>query len=93
MSKLRKAARGEPCTVGLPVCIAGGENETTVLAHLPSGGISIKSHDLLGAHSCSACHDVLDGRVSHDFDPEWLEHMFLRGMKRTILKLISKELI
>ena len=94
MSKIRKSARGEPCQVMLPqVCISGGENETTVLAHMPSGAISMKQIDILASYSCSACHDVLDGRVPNNFDREWLELQFFRGMKRTILKLKSKELI
>ena len=51
MSKLRKYAKGQPCQVMLPhVCISGGENETTVLAHLHSFGMGTKSPDLLAAH-------------------------------------------
>lgn len=59
-----KSARGEDCTVRMPgVC--NFNVETTVFAHI-SGvrfghGMSIKTN--LGAYACSACHDVLDGRV------------------------------
>jgi hypothetical protein len=39
--------------------------ETTVLAHYRhggTGGMGLKPPDLLGAWSCSSCHDVVDGR-------------------------------
>lgn len=66
-NKLRRAARGQPCTVELPCCDGGGE--TTVLAHLPdeSGGMGRKSDDLSGVHCCNACHDVIDRRETNTF--------------------------
>jgi len=89
-SKLRKAARGQPCQVMLPgVCISDNDNLTTVLAHLPSGGMATKSPDLLGAHSCYMCHQHLDGAVNHDFDPGWLREKFNEGVIRTIKKLFA----
>jgi len=87
-SKIRNAARGQPCQIMLPgICISGGDNETTVLAHMPNQSMGKKAPDLVGAHSCHACHDVLDSRVSHSFDRDFLRHKFLEGMKRTIIKL------
>lgn len=87
---LRKAARGQPCQVRLPgVCQSGGENETTVLAHLPNMSIGSKSGDLLSSWACAACHDVLDGRQNHKFDRDWLGFQFLKGMERTIRKLYA----
>ena len=94
MSKLRKYAKGQPCQVMLPnVCISGGENETTVLAHLPSFGIAQKSGDLLASHCCWECHRHLDGAVSHDFDPQWLKDKFNEGVIRTIRKLYADNII
>lgn len=65
MSKLRKAARGQPCLVRIPgVC--NGDPETTVLAHWRAPGLAgmgQKPHDLIGAWACSACHDEVDGRT------------------------------
>ena len=93
MSKLRKYAKGQPCQVMLPVCISGGENETTVLAHLPSFGWATKSPDLLAAHCCFQCHQHLDGAVSHDFDRQWLREQFNEGVIRTIRKLYADNII
>ena len=93
MSKLRKYAKGQPCQVMLPVCISGGENETTVLAHLPSFGWATKSPDLLAAHCCFQCHQHLDGAVSHDFDSQWLKDKFNEGVIRTIRKLYADDVI
>ena len=94
MSKLRKYAKGQPCQIMLPdVCISGGENETTVLAHLLSFGMGTKSPNLLGSHSCAACHDVVDGRVSSDFLPEELREKLNEGVIRTIRKLYSDNII
>ncbi|MBK5943336.1 nuclease domain-containing protein [Halorhodospira halophila] len=62
--KLRDSARGQQCQLRLPgVC--SWDPETVVLAHPPlgNGGMATKGSDLEGAFCCSACHDVLDGRV------------------------------
>ena len=91
---LRKYAKGQPCQVMLPnVCISGGENETTVLAHLPSFGVATKSPDLLAAHCCSACHDVVDGRVTSDKDLDMIRNFFNEGAIRTIRKLYIDNII
>jgi len=91
-SKLRKLARGQPCQVMLPnVCISGGENPTTILAHLPSFGMGTKSPDLLAAHCCSACHDVVDGRVPSDKDRDMIRNFFNEGVIRTIRKLFIEK--
>jgi len=94
MSKLRKYAKGQPCQVNLPdVCISGGENETTVLGHLPSFGIAQKSGDLLGSHICAACHDVVDGRTPSNFPPEWLREKLEHGTIKTLRKLYADKVI
>lgn len=46
-------------------------------------GMGIKAHDIHGAYCCTACHDVLDGRVKSDFEAEWLELEHLRGIIQT----------
>ena len=62
---LRKLAQGKPCMVRLQGC--NGNRETTVLAHYRlSGyaGMGTKPDDFaFGAWACSACHDIVDGRV------------------------------
>ena len=82
MSKLRKAAQGEHCTIRLPGCLPG--TETTVLAHLPNRSISKKASDLNAAISCHSCHMAVDFQRSHDMEREWVELMFRRGQQRTI---------
>ena len=61
---LRKSARGRECQVRIPgVC--NGDPETTVLAHLPGGGMGKKRNDLFAAFACSDCHDYVDCRKPH----------------------------
>lgn len=60
---LRQLAKGKPCMIRLPGCDGGGP--TTVLAHFRlSGycGVGMKPSDLLAAHACASCHDMVDGR-------------------------------
>ena len=87
--KIRQAARGEPCFVRLPGCQSGGENETSVLAHLPKNSMGLKANDLNASIACFSCHMALDGQRSHNFDKEWMELMFRRGQQRTIDRFIE----
>ena len=61
---IRRAARGQDCTLRLAVC--NFDPETTVLCHsnfLADGkGMGLKAPDTAAAFGCSVCHDVLDGR-------------------------------
>lgn len=83
MSALRKSARGRECQVRIPN-YCNFNPETTVLAHLNGGGMGRKRHDLFGAFCCSACHDVLDGRVkARRYSMDDIERMHLEGMART----------
>lgn len=77
MTPIRKAARGEDCTMMIPgVCNANPE--TTVLCHdnrLKSGkGMGIKAPDSEACFGCSSCHDVLDGRSPR---PVWMSYELL----------------
>ena len=72
MTPIRKAARGQDCTIVLPgVCNC--DPATSVLCHsneLADGkGMGLKAPDTAAAFGCSACHDVLDGRRPR---PAWL---------------------
>jgi hypothetical protein len=69
---LRKYAKGKHCTLRLPGCAAGAENETVVLAHLPSvdKALGIKSPDWWGCWACGSCHDRLDGRSKWEAMPK-----------------------
>lgn len=64
-SPIRKSARGEECTIRLPM-VCNFDVETTVLCHsnkVEDGkGMGLKAPDHRAAYGCSACHDVVDGR-------------------------------
>lgn len=65
MSKIRKSARGKICQVRIP-SVCNFNPETTVCAHIRitgTCGMGMKPSDLLTVRACSACHDVIDGRV------------------------------
>lgn len=73
--------------------------ETTVWAHangLAAGkGRGLKSPDALGTYACSACHDVIDGRV---LPPEHMTRedvllAFHEGHERSFIKLLEKGLV
>ena len=82
---LRKLAKGQPCMIRVPgVC--NRNSETTVLAHYRLAGTcgtGIKPPDALGAFSCSACHDAVDGRVKSTWSRCELRLMHAEGVFRT----------
>lgn len=63
-TKVRRAAKGRECLVGLPGCDGGGE--TTVMAHYRLAGycgMGQKPDDIgFGAFACYPCHELCDGR-------------------------------
>lgn len=88
--KLRESARGQDCTLRL-AGICNFNPETTVLCHLPCGhkGAGMKSPDNIACFGCSACHDVIDGRVKGDYSMSDL----LRAIAETQLIWISTGLM
>ena len=89
-SKYTKAARGQDCQVRIPgVC--NFDPETTVFAHLNGFGLSAKHRDIHGSFCCSACHDVIDGRVpyKYDWDYDRIKLAHHEGMVRTQNLLIE----
>ena len=95
MSKLRKSAKGEECTLQIhPYC--NGNPETVVLCHLPSdSGMGQKSPDWWAVYGCSDCHDIIDGRVWIPTGPhvEVINDCMRRGHYRTLQRMIEKGLI
>lgn len=94
MSRIRKSARGEACTLQI-YGVCNFDPATTVLCHsnrLADGkGMGLKAPDTEACYGCSACHDVLDGRRPR---PDWLtkdmlDELFDRARKKTqaILRL------
>jgi hypothetical protein len=94
MSKLRKSARGQMCTLQIyPHC--NNNPETTVLAHIPSNhkGLGMKSPDYFGVYSCHNCHDVIDGRIKTNLNKEEILRCQLRALERTWSRMIEAGLI
>lgn len=90
MSKLRKNARGQSCTLRLDCC--NHNPETTVLAHLRLfgwAGMAQKPDDLLAVFACSSCHDAIDRRTSD----QWGYDDILRAMGETLLRQKSDGVI
>lgn len=97
-SPIRKSAKGEECTIRLPM-VCNYDTTTTVLCHsnkLADGkGMGLKAPDTRAAYGCSACHDVVDGRVPR---PEGLtlelaEACFEGGIEQTNRILVRKGLM
>ena len=95
MSKITQSARNEQCTVRLPM-VCNHNPETTVFAHINGvrfgHGVGIKTN--FGAYCCSACHDVLDGRVrvKHLLKEE-IKLAHYEGVIETLSKLAQKGLV
>jgi hypothetical protein len=54
----------------------------------------MKSHDLLGAYACQACHDVYDRRKKDDGMNEMQRKLwFWEGHARSLVILIEKGLV
>jgi hypothetical protein len=96
MSKIRKSAHGENCTVRI-VGYCNNNPETTVLAHINGvrfeHGVGRKVNDIHGAYCCSSCHDALDYRVRTNHTRDQLKLWHLEGVIETQLKLIDAGLI
>lgn len=95
MSKITKSAKLQNCTVRLPCC--NHNPETTVLAHINGvrfgHGIGVKTK--FGAYACSACHDVIDGRVK---SPEYwtaadVKLAHYQGVLETLLIMHNEGLV
>ena len=92
ISELRKFAKDQECLAAI-TGYCNDNPETTVLAHYRPGffGMAMKPHDILGAHTCSACHDILDGRNNnHNIDPDDLDQIFQSAVIKTIQRITSK---
>lgn len=93
MSKIRKSAKGEECTLRL-IGICNGNSETTVFCHIGKiRGMGIKCSDNFGVYGCSACHRVIDGQDKDNGMNPNLDADKLRGLEETQLKLIEKGLL
>jgi len=88
MSKIRKSANGESCSLRVSPQCSHDEEGKVVLAHLNSNyrGTGFKSPDILAVYACYECHLLLDSsKVSYE-DQQ-------RAMFETLMKLIDKGLV
>lgn len=91
---IRKAARGQNCTLRLRGC--RNETETVVFAHAPSidNGMGLKqAKDFWGAFACARCHDVVDGRVTTKDDRITILERWMAGIYETLKILIELRLV
>ena len=90
MSKIRKSAKGEDCTLRIPG-ICNFNPETVVLCHAPyPGRYGSRKDDWWAAYGCSNCHDAVDGRLKSTLEYT----MYWDGaIHETQAKLIDKRLI
>ncbi|RPD86296.1 DUF1364 domain-containing protein [Neisseria weixii] len=94
MSVIRKAAKGEQCTLNI-AGVCNCNPETVVLCHFPSEGhgMGLKSSDLSAGFGCSACHDAIDSRVDVGLSREDKEFYMRRSQLRTLKRLIEKGIV
>lgn len=80
--KYTRSAKGQMCQIRIPhVC--NGNPKTTVLAHLNGAGMGMKRLNVHGAYSCSACHDVVDGRKKSEWSKDCIDLWHHHGVIRT----------
>lgn len=88
LTKIQRSAKGQPCQVRVPgVC--NFDPETTVLAHLNGGGMSVKHLDIFAAYCCSSCHAWLDGGYVKTATREDRDLLHLQGVIHTQPLLIE----
>ena len=95
MNKLTKHAKGEDCSIRLPM-VCNFNPETTVPCHMPGvrfgHGVARKTDFF--AFGCSSCHDVVDGRAkAPHLTAEQIRISHLEGVLETQMKLKAKGLL
>lgn len=95
MTDLRLAARDRECCIRIPgVC--NHDPATSVLCHYRIAGLSgigMKPIDLVAAIGCSSCHSAVDRRSHIDLDYDYVRHMHLEGIARTLDVFASEGLV
>lgn len=91
-TKLRKHAKGQPCTLRFEGCDGGGA--TTVLAHIRDRhkGGGVKASDLSACYACFSCHSRLDSEF-HKLDPADFYFHQLRALQETLEILVADGVI
>ena len=90
--ELREFAHDQECTANIEGR-CNYDSATTILAHYRPGffGLAMKPNDILGAHLCSVCHDILDGRdTNHRLTPEDRDQIFQSAIIKTLKRITNK---
>lgn len=90
---LRKAAEGRDCKLRLPdVC--NRDASTVVLCHIKRGWCgSLKPPDIVAVWGCSACHDVIDRRVTNPWSEEKLDSMILLALCEQLVTYTQERIL
>ena len=92
MSKLRRSARNEPCTLNI-AGVCNYDPATVVLCHIRDfhgGGTGLKPSDLSAVFGCLHCHTHLD---QHKVKGEDRYFYIARAIVRTHERMVEKGLL
>lgn len=84
-SKIKESARGEECTVNIPM-VCNRNPETTVLAHIGRHHSAKRNHDDEAVYACSDCHDAIDFRTKVFLSNNKATQSILHGVRHGLLK-------
>jgi len=90
-SKYTRSARGKPCSLRLPGCQPGPDNNQVVLCHLNlygGAGMGQRAIDIHAVYGCHNCHQIIDGPNRLDYQGD-----MLRALLETQRTMVSEELI
>jgi len=95
-SNITRFAEGKACTARIPGA-CNRDPATSVWAHLNSvrwgAGRNQKAPDPCGLIACSACHDVIDGRVKTDHDRDFIRMCAYEGHMESLAMLVKDGVI
>jgi len=94
MSAIRKAAKGEQCTLNI-AGVCNYNPETVVFCHFPSEthGMGLKSDDLSGGVGGGGRRAAVEGRAHIKLSREDKEFYMRRSQFRTMGRLVDLEII
>ena len=93
-NNIRRYAKGQHCQLQLNG-YCNNNPKTTVLAHAPSlfKGISLKGNDFWSIFSCSSCHDVIDGRIKHNLEEDYIQFKCYSAIEKTLYILFKDRIV
>jgi len=93
LPKLRKAMKGQQCTLNTPFCCY--DSSTVVGCHINTEGGKMggKSDDTSMIAGCRTCHDAIDGRNGVSLNSEEILFYTRRALTRTYRLLFDAGVI